>query len=86
MKVASLSQSCASVSTPQKHGITTHINSGSNTTKLLSKSNLDSSRSLQKTYCLSSACFLGCLAAVYGVAALITNGAKCNPQSFIRVI
>lgn len=86
MKIAPLSQSCASMSTPKKQGNTIHVNSGSNTTKLFSKSNIDSNRSLQKTYCLSSACFLAFLAVAYGVAALLTTGAKCHPQNFIRVI
>ena len=86
MKIAPLSQSCASMSTPKNCGTTTHVNSGSKTAKILSKSGLNNERSLQKAYCLSSACFLGCLALVYSVAALVTSGVKCNPQSFVRII
>lgn len=86
MKVAALSQSCASVSSPTKNYHTNKsINTGSNATKLLSKSCKDTDSSLKKVYCLSSLSFLGCLAVVYTAATFFANGGK-NAASHISKI
>jgi len=72
MKIASLSQSCASTSTPKYYSMSAKsVNNGANASKILSKADAD--RSLQRTYCLSSLSFLGCLALVYSIAAIFAG-------------
>lgn len=84
MKVAALSQSCASVSSPTKnYGTNKSISTGANATKLLNKT---SDRSLQKVYCLSSLSFLGCLAVVYTAATFFANGGKNAASHLSRII
>ena len=87
MKVAALSQSCASVSSPTKnYGTNKSISTGANASKLLNNSCKKSDKSLQKVYCLSSLSFLGCLAIVYTAATFFANGGKNAASHLSKII
>lgn len=88
MKVASLSQSCAAISSPNKnYHANKKVNTGSsNATRVVAKTYDGADKALRKVYCLSTLSFLGCLAAVYTAATFFATGGKAAANNFSKVI